>query len=159
MQKHVLYDVHCGQYTNLINLKNSWKCKTSQMQRVFYLKCVIIITSLRCFFTQNVPAEPQVPVSSIRLMWPPYDALHDKWPIPSSLRLHPLWLCIIDYYRLKALSHSRGEMKGCRQTFLPNEGLCPTSCNLAIPQTAPSLKKTTNPLTRLPLLLRFKAGY
>lgn len=50
-------------------------------------------------------------------------------------------------------------MKGCRQTFLPNEGLCPTSCNLAIPQTAPSLKKTTNPLTSLPLLLRFKAGY
>lgn len=50
-------------------------------------------------------------------------------------------------------------MKGRRQTFLPNEGLCPTSCNLAIPQTAPSLKKTTNPLTSLPLLLRFRAGY
>lgn len=76
-------------------------------------------------------------LSSIRLLLLPRWVLHDKWEASSSLVQYPLWLCIILYYRLKALSHPRREKKGC-WTFLANESLCSTTCNLVIPQAAPA---------------------
>lgn len=42
---------------------------------------------------------------------------------------------------LVILAGRRG--KGCWQTFLANEGLCPTSCNLVIPETARSYTTIT----------------
>lgn len=54
--------------------------------------------------------------------------------------------------------------KGCWQTFLANEGLCPTSCNLVIPQAAQSYTTTTTtpqvpPTPNLPPFSGFKVGY
>lgn len=71
----------------------------------------------------------------------------------SSLVQHPLWLCIILYCRLKALSHLHRKKEGC-WTFLANESFCSDTCNLVIPQAAlPPTSSTPTPTLSLDLRL------
>lgn len=105
-------------------------------------------------------------LSSIRLLLLPCWILHDKWEASSSLVQHPLWLCIILYYKLKALSHPHREKKGC-WTFLANESSCSATCSLVTPRAAlllvPSLlyprSLNPRPLLTSPPFSGFKVGY
>lgn len=92
----------------------------------------------------------------------PCCVLHDKCKASSSLVQHPLWLCIILYYRLKALSHPHRERKG-RWTFLANENLRLShmqSCNssswtgpFSLTHTHPTSSKPHDPCQPPPLFL------
>lgn len=82
---------------------------------------------------------------SIKLFSSSSWVLHDKLEAASCLVQHPPWLCIILYYRLKALSHDHREKKWC-WTFLVKESSRTATCNLVIPHAAPLLSFATNPL-------------
>lgn len=62
-------------------LKNI-KSPNKRNAKSFYLK-KNVFTLFWFFSPENLLAEPEVPVRSIRLLGPPRETLHDKW-------LHPL---------------------------------------------------------------------